>query len=357
MPTDDPQSIVITAVSAVTAVGYSAKTTCSALQAGVLPFEEHEYIRCTPEDPEWDEDLAPIVARAPFISPFTNDIGRFNDLAIPAITELFATSNLTRRALTHTGLFVALPEKDPSITHIGADTAWFTQLRKTMGLSATGSAKAENAGRCGVFTLINEAVQALDSGELEYCIVGGIDSYLFDHRIAQLDQQWRVKTARNVDGFIPGEAAAMLMLETNSHARSRGAKVLARIDGQGFGNEEIPLASSRASSGQGLSQAIRDTLAQSGSNGDIQSVHCSLNGESYFSYEWGLVQTRLGQQLANISELCHPADCVGEVGAAIGAVMIVNAINLIEQSDKKQSVLLFTANDDPGRAALVISAN
>jgi 3-oxoacyl-[acyl-carrier-protein] synthase I len=355
MADDDAQSIVITAVSAITAVGFSAKTTCAAIKAGVLPFQEHDYIRCTPEDPDWDEDLIPLVARVPFISAFTNDIERFNAMAIPALTELFSASSLTRKSLAHTGLLVALPQKDPSVTTIGADYSWLPQIRKATGLGGTGLAKAKNNGRIGTFELISEAVGMLRAGELNQCIVGGIDSYLFDHRMAHFDQQWRVKTQRNVDGFIPGEAAAMLMLETRSNAQARGVKPLACINGFGSGVEEVDLTTNRASSGQGLTQAIREALSQCGDINSIESAHCSLNGESYFAYEWGLVQTRLGRQLQNISKLYHPADCVGEVGAAIGALMLVNATSIIEKSKKSESILLFAANDDQRRAALILS--
>lgn len=355
MTKDDTQSIVISAVSAVTALGPTAKISNAAIQAGVLPFQEHDYIRCTPEDPEWDEDLGPIVARVPFISAYTNDIERFNRMAIPALSELFSNSSLTRKSLSNAGLLLALPQKDHSVTRIGADQTWLTQLRKATGLGGIAIAKAQNRGRTGTFEMINEAAEMLRSGELDQCIVGGVDSYLFDHRIEHLDQKWRVKTDRNVDGFIPGEAAAMLMLETRSNAMTRGVTALACIDGMGFGIEEVDLNCNRASSGQGLTQAIRQALSQCSDQQNIRSVHGSLNGESYFAYEWGLVQTRLGQQLQNISKLCHPADCVGEIGAAIGALMIVNATGIIEKSKKSESILLFTANDDPGRAAVVLT--
>ncbi len=357
MPKDESQSIVITAVSAVSAVGGNAKTTCASIKAGILPFQEHEYIRCIPDDPEWDEDLTPNVAKVPFIDPYTNDIERFNAMAIPTLTELFATSKLTRTSLVKTGLLLALPQIDPAIATIGIDSSWLPELKKKVGLGSIGLSKASNDGRTGAFALMKEAVEMLVSGQLEQCIVGGLDSYLFDHRIAHFDDQWRVKTSRNVDGFIPGEAAAMFMLETESHAQSRGIKPLARIDSLGFGVEDSSLTCNRASSGQGLSHAIREALDQSRNNSSsIEEAHGHLNGESYFAYEWGLVHTRLGLELPNISEIQHPTECVGETGAAIGALMVVNATSIIEKSKTNKAILLFTANDDNRRAALILTS-
>ena len=50
-------SVVITAMGAITPVGLGAEASCAAIQAGVSRVTEHAFYQCTPDDPEWDEDL------------------------------------------------------------------------------------------------------------------------------------------------------------------------------------------------------------------------------------------------------------------------------------------------------------
>ncbi len=349
--------IVITAMGAVTAVGGNVEQTVTAINAGITPFEEHAYYECTPDDPEWDEDLPAYVAAAPFIEPFLNNIDRFTQLAIPALTEVFANSLIKRSSLPETGLFVALPVIDKSILDLPLNEQWLTELRRQTGLVSLINTQVTRNGSVGVFSLINEAIDLLQSGQLNQCIVGGVDSYLLESRMKHFDQLWRVKSTRNVDGFIPGEASIMLMLETKEHAASRGADVLAKVGGVGFGVEPNNFNSERASSGQGLTQAIKAALESSSANEEINTIACDLNGESYYSQELGLIQTRLGIRLNSVTEISHPADCCGSVGAASGALLIAVAISdLLQQKDKSKNILLSTANDDGRRSALIVKS-
>ncbi len=348
-------SIVITAMGAVTAVGGNVEQSNAAISAGITPFVEHSYYECTPDDPEWDEDLPAYVAAAPFIEFHVDDHERFNQLTIPALKELFAQSKIKRQQLAKTGLLVALPGAESGLQHLVLDDQWLTEIRRHMGLVGIKNTRASRDAHIGVFSAVNEAVALLQSGELEQCIVGGVDSYLLQARMAHFDQHWRLKSSRNVDGFIPGEAATMLMLETQQHANARGADILATIGGVGFGVEPNHIYSERASSGKGLTEAIRAALDADSSNGNIGVIGCDLNGESYASQELGIISTRLGARFDANTEISHPADCCGEVGAASGGLLIVNAVERIQQTDTK-SILLTTANDDGRRGALLVKS-
>lgn len=346
MDTVEVSSIVITATSAVSAVGPDAKQTCAAIRAGITPFVEHAYITCTPDDPDWDEDLPTYVASVPFINPFLNTVERFTKIAIPALTEIFSNSKLKRTALAKTGLLLALPIIDDSVKTLALTDKWLFDLLRQTGLGGIAKAKISRGGHVGSFALINEAIELLQSGELDQCIVGGVDSYLLEERINHFDKQWRIKSSRNVDGFIPGEGAAMVLLEKDTNAHSRGVKALACLAKGGVGNEQNSFHSQLASTGQGLGESIKATLAGSPSSKEISSIYCDFNGESYFAQEWGLIQSRFADIFNQLKAFNHPAECYGDVGATSGALLIVNAVeDMRSLKEQPENALLATVND------------
>jgi 3-oxoacyl-[acyl-carrier-protein] synthase-1 len=346
--------IVVTAVGAISPLGINSEQTCAALRAGITPVNEHELYECTPLDPEWDESLPMYITYVPTIDQSIEGTERFIQLAIPALAEVFAKAKLQRQSLAKTGLLLALPPVDAGTLPLGLDKHFLPLLRKRTGLGSVKLADAYLRGETGVFTAIETASRLLQSGELEYCVVGGVDSYLMDSRLSLLDKNWRLKSLRNRDGFIPGEAAIMLMLETEDHARSRGATPLAIIHGIGRGQEPETLTSEKSSSGQGLANAIRGALPPDQA---VKSVYCDLNGESYYAFEWGLMLSRLGQTFAGLKKLHHPADCIGDVGAAVGGLLVMHAIDEFQkQPQSPRETLVWTAADNGERMALLLAA-
>ncbi len=355
MDVSNLNNVVITATSAVTAVGADISQTCAAINAGITPFVEHDYITCTPSDPEWDEPLPTYVASVPFINPYLNTSKRLTELVMPAITEVFAKSQLKRAELAKTAMFFALPLSDKSTQGLALNECWLSSLKSQTGLHGLASCKLSNLGNIGVLSLINEAVGLLNSGQLEQCIIGGVDSYLFPERIAYFDKNWRIKSARNVDGFIPGEAAAMLLLETKANAAKRGVKALAEISGFGQGIEEKHFASKLSSNGQGLTTAIKAAVFNNAKPTTVSSIYCDFNGESYYAQEWGLIKVRLAAIFESVNEFNHPADSYGNIGAASGAMLLANAVDNMQKGNTKSNVMVATANDDGQRNVILIS--
>ena len=347
--------IVITSMGAITAVGANVKQTAATIKAGIAPFAEHAYYECTPGDPEWDEGLPAYVAAVPSINPYLATIDRFTQLTISALDEVFVNSELKRSALKKMGLLVALPPMDTSTDKLPLNQQWLIDILGCTGLAGLKHARVARNANIGMFSLIDEAMGLLQSGQLEQCIVGGVDSYLLESRMAYYDQKWRIKSSRNVDGFIPGEASVMLMLESRAHAIARGATPLSVVGGVGFGIEVNDFHSKRASSGVGLTEAVKAVLNSHLDTVKIHTLCCDLNGESYYSQEVGLVHTRLGEKLSSITGISHPADCCGDVGAAFGGLLILDAVeNKFTQKHSGTWALLCTANDDDRRSALLI---
>jgi 3-oxoacyl-[acyl-carrier-protein] synthase-1 len=251
---------------------------------------------------------------------------------------------------------LALPPIDKATRAMNLASVMVPELCKRTGLTTLKLWKTSQTGNTGVFKLLQSASQKLQDGDVEYCIVGGVDSYLLEERLEFYDAAWRLRSGRNVDGFIPGEAAAMLMLETAQHAKSRGAPILARIGSTGEGMESQAIHDDKHSTGVGLTQAIESVIQTGECAQGLDTVYCSLNGESYFAFEWGVVLTRLGETLAQMKNLVHPADCVGDVGAATGALLLACAASDIMNNTESSPSLLWCSSDSGQRIALSLLA-
>ena len=339
--------IVITALASQTAVGGTASSTVAAILAGVTPFVCHDYFSGVPDDPEWDADLPISFAHVPNIDVFTEGKERFEQLLTPTINEIFANSHLLRSSLKQTGFLLATPSYDKAMQGIRLDRQWLTELLSKVGLNALTIKDTLSEGNTGVISLVSHASKYIRQGTIDRCIIGGVDSFSFKERITLFDELFRVKTSRNVDGFIPGEASSLLMLESAQSALSRNTKILAVVRGIGEGMEPNAFDSELSSTGRGLADSIRSACEPINEKHMVADVFCDLNGESYFSHQWGLMQSRLAHILSKVGSLNHPADCVGHIGAASGALLCVCAAEELKQkSTNHEHILVSTANEN-----------
>lgn len=344
----------ISAVGAISAAGANAAQTCASIRAGICRFTEHAYFECAGLDPEWDPELPLFAASVPLVDPFLDGNDRLLALAVPALTELMRNAKIRRADLAKAAFFLALPHEDTVTRAWRLGERFAETLCRRTGLAGFKLVRTNQQGHTGVMSLVADAVTLLQQGEITFCIVGGIDSYLSEDRLEMLDASWRIRSERNVDGYIPGEAAAMVMLETASNMKKRGIATLATIDKIAFGVEPNTISSDKASTGKGLCAAIARIFPE-GAERRPGHVYCDLNGESYRAFEWGVVLTRLAAEIGAMKKIVHPADCVGDIGAATGAMLLTCAADAFKKGYAvSMDPLLWTSSDNGARVAMTL---
>jgi 3-oxoacyl-[acyl-carrier-protein] synthase-1 len=347
--------LVLTAVGGVSPVGTTIAQTCASVCAGIQRFSEHAYYSCLTEDPEWDEPDPLLCASAGFLDPFVDGPERLVRLFLPALTELIAVSKLRRTEIAAGAFYLALPALDRATASWSLEATLVPELFGRAGLDGFRLTGVDQSGSTGMLRLIAEAERAILSGQVEYCIVGGVDSYLLEERLVCFDENRRLRSLMTVDGFVPGEAAVALLLETSEHARSRKREPFLTMDQIVMAREPNTIESDKQSTGTGLAEAVTGALALTGVSKKPGWVLCDLNGESYRAFEWGLVTVRVGEALSDVRQVSHPADCMGDVGACSGGVLIALAAHAFQRGLQKSEEALVWASSDCGeRAALTV---
>ena len=167
----------------------------------------------------------------------------------------------------------------------------------------------------------------------------------------------RLKTDGNPKGFIPGEASAFLVVERRSTTQHRGAGCYALVDSvantqeaHGYYEREVPCT------GEGLTRAIRAALDACARPSDVSLVLCDLNGERHRANEWGLAMSRCFPDDDVPRGLWHPADSIGDTGAASSVLNLVFGTLAVARANASGSALAWGSSDDGERGAAILSA-
>ncbi len=339
----------------ITPVGLNTSQSCAAVLAGVSAYEESlvynkRFVPMTlavlPE-----EAFPPLEEALETASAVAQRRQRMLRLAQPALHE--ALESLPENVSVP--LFLAgpeaLPDAEPPVsprilTEIASQTKAPLDLNASMVFAQ---------GRAAAMLAAQAALACLAGGKHDYALLGGVDTYLDLMLLAQLDQEDRVLAEGVMDGFAPGEGAAFLLLCSDRAAAAAGHKAVARLHAPGISSEPGHRYSDEPYTGDGLANAVRDALPAAGGK-PVKTIYSSLNGENIGAKEWGVAFSRNHEAFDPQAVLEHPADCIGDTGAAAGPLLIAMAATGLSQRLLTSPVLVYCSSDGPHRGAVCVSA-
>ncbi|WP_158625172.1 beta-ketoacyl synthase N-terminal-like domain-containing protein [Corallococcus terminator] len=217
------------------------------------------------------------------------------------------------------------------------------------------------AGHAGGLLAIETAVEILQAGRADACIVCCVDSYLDLSTLEWLNATGRLKSVSQPVGFMPGEGAGAFVIESEVAARRRGAGSLATLDALGVGREPHGYFDEDFSPrGEALSAAllqagcIRDSQVR-----DVGLILSDLNGQTRRAMDWGYALSRcvgVSGVFGGMRLWPLPVN-FGDVGSATGAFLVCNAVRAFTRGySLGKQVLLFACSEDGQRAAVALSA-
>ncbi len=307
MSNSDQANVVVTGLGATTPLGGDVASTWSAMLAGTSGVQRLTH--------DWIENL-PVKIAAPAAVDPAEIIGRVQARRMDRCEQLGLVA--AREAWADAGA----PAVDPwrfgvavtsGIGGIGSTLTAYDTLRDkgwarispytvpmlmpngaagwiSMEFGARGGASAMVSACASGSEAIGYGIDMIRSGRCDIVLAGGTEAAIMALNIGAFAVMRAMSTRNDEpqrasrpfdkgrDGFVLGEGAGVVVLESATHARARGARVYAVAAGAGYSSDAYHIAHP-APDGAGIARAMANALASSGVTAD-QVVHVNAHATS-----------------------------------------------------------------------------
>jgi len=324
----------------ITPVGLTAPASCAAMRAGISRLQD-----LTIFHPDREPLIGAYVEAADFA-----DAEIHVHLLASCLQELTADWQVDR--IAESGWFFGLSEPGRVGRPARIDRWLVPELERRLGWSLPPNRVwIVQAGRTSVLRAVAAARKLLAERAVRRCVIAGVESDVDETSVAELYKTRRLKTTENPDGLYPGEAAAAVEILSSPS----GSAADVRITGLGFGMEPHPIGAVQPCRADGLTAAVRSALAEARLDfADLDGRISDVTGEQYYFREAGLVVSRLLRQHKDGFPLWHSADAIGDVGAAVGAVLLGVAATALQKGYAPGPNLICQTGADSGTRAVAI---
>lgn len=367
MPTRDPaRRAVVTGLGAVTPIGNTAPLFWENLVAGVSGVT-----RITQFDPSGLD--VQIAAEVKDFDPTTGmdrkmarRMSRFVHLACASAQEAVADAGIdfstyTPEEMDRVSVVIntggggleqvlegtaVLAEKGPgqvSPFAIPALSGSMAACQVSMKYRITGPVMTQVAACASSVVAFIDGMRLINTGEVDVALVGGTEGSLLPIAFAALgnmqalsrrnDDPTRASRPfdRDRDGFVFGEGAAVIVLESAEHAQKRGARILCEVAGGGMTADAFHISAPEPE-GRGASMAMTKALR----NADVapdevdyivaHGTSTPLNDMT----ETKAIKSAFGAHARKVA-ISSPKSMVGHLLGAAGAVSGLTAIGAIRE--------------------------
>ena len=191
---------------------------------------------------------------------------------------------------------------------------------------------------------IGEAVETIRRGAADVMLAGGSEAVIMPITVAGLNVMTAISTRNDDpegasrpfdatrDGFVMGEGAGMLVLESLENAQARGAHILAEITGFGANNDAFHITAP-PERGEGSAACMALALKDAGlSTADISYINAHgtstvLNDKS----ETAAIKTVFGEQAYSVP-VSSTKSMIGHQLGAAGAVEAVFCVKILQDN-------------------------
>jgi beta-ketoacyl ACP synthase len=370
-------NIVVTGIALTTALATDAETTWKLLLDGQSGIR-------TLDDPFVEEYDLPVRIGGHLLEEFDSQLDRVENRRMGYLQKM--STVLGRRVWENTGS----PEVDTNrlLVSVGTGMGSSEELifaydgMRARGLKAVsplvvqmympnGAAAAvglERHAKAGVMTAVSacasgsEAIahawQQIALGEADIAICGGVETKIEAVPIAGFAQMRIVMSTTNDDpagacrpfdkdrnGFVFGEAGALMVIETEEHAKARGANILARIMGASITSDGFHMVAPDPN-GERAGHAMTRAIQLAGlTPADIDHVNAHATGTSVGDLAEGkAINNALGAHGGNAAVFA-PKAALGHSVGAVGAVESI--LTVFALRDQVVPATLNLVNLDP----------
>lgn len=351
--------MVISAAGLITSSGHDFMTAGGAIRAGIKRPQELVYFMVAGEDYFETEGLVgyPIIN----ITDGFSTLGRWNVMGREAFRDFennAAVCAATDFLPSETGyVFVSPYLSSPRYAFSGHlhDTTLVDEyclpFLEYLGIKYEHTlVRSVQEDHTGIVHAVSLAEELFENGDVKRVIVIAADSLVDPDSLEWFAEKNRLKTDANPVGLIPGEAAAVLMLEPNGQTILSDMLTISRscihaVDGvDESGNERLCLA-----------QTVSQLLGDDSFDG---SLYMDMNGEAWRSMAYGIARSAIPEHQWVDHDFITPARCLGDTGAAGGAVSLCLMMHsVLRQYNDSFRFMLLASNDRNESAGLLIHSS
>jgi 3-oxoacyl-[acyl-carrier-protein] synthase II len=373
----DRMNVVVTGLGAITPVGADVPSTWDSLLAG-----RSGVTRLTDD---WAQELPARIAAWAAAEPATlidrvqaRRLDRCEQFAIVAAREAWADAGSPEVEPERLGVVVSSGIGGVASTLSAYDTlkekGWsrlspFT-VPMLMPNGAAGWISIDLQARAGVHTTVSAcasgaeaigyALEMIRSGRADVVLAGGTEAAIIPLNIAAFAAMRALSTRNDEperasrpfdkgrDGFVLGEGAGMVVLESAEHAARRGARVHAVAAGVGYSADAHHIAQPDPDA-SGVVLAIRRLLADAGLSPE-QVAHVNAHATSTPAgdvVECQAIATALGEAARGVV-ISATKSMTGHLLGGAGAVESVAAIMALRERVAPPTINLEDPDDDAG---------
>ncbi len=204
---------------------------------------------------------------------------------------------------------------------------------------------------------LDSAYHHLQAGDADVIIAGGAESAIHPITIAAFSSM-QALSKRNDDpstasrpwdadrdGFVMGEGAAVLVLETEEHALARGAKIYAELAGTGVTADSHHITANDPT-GQGAARAVRQALEAAGRSAD-EVTHINAHATSTpvgDPAEFTALQSVFGDRVREIPASATKS-ATGHLLGGTGAIESVYTVKAIQERTAPPTINLVNQDE------------
>ncbi len=365
--------VVVTGMGLITSLGDDPDTFHNNLLNGVsgiskiTMFDSTEYpCKIGAEIPDWDPTRVMDIKEAR-----RND--RYTQFSVFAAVEAFKNSGLdmSKEDPYRVGVFVGsgiggmntIENQSFTLFERGprrVSPFMIPMLIANMGCGRVAielGAKGPNFGIVSACTTgtnsIGEALRHIRYGDADVMIAGGSEASITPLAYAGFCQMKAMSTRNDVpekasqpfnsgrDGFVMGEGAGVIVLESLEHALNRGANILCEISGYGATCDAYHITAPELS-GEGLAHAIKYALKDGGIQpGEVDYVNAHGTSTPFNDkIETQSIKLSLGEEHARNVIISSTKSMTGHLLGAAGGIEAITCINAIRTGEVPPTINL-----------------
>ncbi len=189
---------------------------------------------------------------------------------------------------------------------------------------------------------IGEAYRSIQVGEADVMVAGGTEAAITPVGVAGFGSLTALSASddpkrasipfdKERDGFVIGEGAGIVVLESLEHAQARGAEILAELVGYGATSDAYHITSP-AEDGEGAARAMEFAMEEAGVKPE-EIDYINAHGTSTHAndlFETMAIKKALGEHAYNV-KISSTKSMIGHGLGAAGAIEFITCVKSIEE--------------------------